>query len=53
MSKNAYKMLEMRIKGATLQEIADTFGVTRHSVFLTLNSSKDVLGVMMKRSDKE
>lgn len=48
MSKDTCKMLEMRIKGATLQEIADAIGVTRRSVFLTLNSYKDVLDVMMK-----
>lgn len=52
MSKDTYKMLEMRIKGATLQEISDTFGVTRRSVFLTLNSHKDVLDVMMKGAKK-
>ncbi len=53
MSKNYYKMLEMRINGATLQEIADTFGATRRSVFITLNSYKDVLDIMMKRGNKE
>ena len=53
MSKDTYKMLEMRMNGATLQEIADVFGVTRHFVFTTLNSYKDVLDIMMKRSNKE
>lgn len=40
---NAKEMLEMRVNGATLQEIADKYGVTRQAIHQTLKCYTDRL----------
>ena len=37
--KDKIKMFEMRVKGATLQEIGDKFGITREGVRQILKST--------------
>ena len=38
MTDNSKKMLEMRMNGATFQEIGDTFGITRQGARSTINN---------------
>jgi DNA-binding XRE family transcriptional regulator len=43
LNPNAKEMLEMRTRGATLQEIADKYGVTRQAIHITLKNYTDRL----------